>query len=308
MRLGVIDIGTNSVKLLVAEANGSIPRILLERVVITRIGEGLRDGGRLAQHAMDRTLRAVRGLVDEARRLGVLRARAVGTAAFRSASNRADFVRSLQRIGLRLEILSGRREADLSFAAATADLPIAGPVAVVDVGGGSAEMAWGTGSRRRRISLPLGAVRLTEQLLHNDPIQSADFQALLASIRATLRKALRTAGPLPGHVVAVGGTAATLAAMQLGLRRPVPERIHGLRLTRSQLYVLLIVLSLLTAQQRAAMPGLEPGRADIIVAGTAVLAATLGALRVSELTVSTRGLRYGVLLESLKSGARDKFA
>jgi exopolyphosphatase/guanosine-5'-triphosphate,3'-diphosphate pyrophosphatase len=98
-------------------------------------------------------------------------------------------------------------------------------------------------------------------------------------------------------VVAVGGTAATLGAMQQGLRVLDPERLHGMTLSRSQLYVLLIVLSMLPVRQRKALPGLEPGRADIIVAGAAVLAGVLGALRASEMRISTRGIRYGLLLE-----------
>jgi exopolyphosphatase/guanosine-5'-triphosphate,3'-diphosphate pyrophosphatase len=121
---------------------------------------------------------------------------------------------------------------------------------------------------------------------------------LIASIRDTLSRALRGIRDLPDRVVAVGGTAATLASMQLGLRTVDPARIHGLRLSRSQIYVWLIVLSLLSVRQRLALPGLEPGRADIIVAGTAVLAGVLGALGAPELTVSTRGLRYGLLLNA----------
>ena len=298
-RLGVLDVGTNSVKLLVAEGNGRPPRVICERAVITRLGEGLAERGRFASSAVDRTLRAIRRLADASRLLRVSRLYAVGTAACRTASNRAEFLSRLRAMGIDLEILSGRREADLSFEAATSGFPSEGRIVVVDVGGGSTEMAWDAGARRRRLSLPLGAVRLTELHVPTDPIRSADFQSLIASIRAPIRRVLRSDAPSPDVVVAVGGTAATLAAMQLGLRRPVPERIHGLRLGRSQLYVLLIVLSLLSTRQRASLPGLEPKRADIIVAGAAVLAALLRELGLPELTISARGLRYGVMLERL---------
>jgi exopolyphosphatase / guanosine-5'-triphosphate,3'-diphosphate pyrophosphatase len=301
-RHGVIDIGTNSVKLLVAGEVGVSPRILRERAIITRLGEGLAERGRFAPEAMDRTLRSVAALAAEARRLGVPRPVAIGTDAFRSAANRAEMVRRLRReAGIDLEVLSGRREADLSFSAATSDQPGDGRVGVVDVGGGSTEIAWDEGVRRRRISLPLGAVRLTERHLPTDPIRSEDFQRLIARIRASLASAVRGSGTRLDRVVAVGGTAATVAAMQLGIRTHDPSRIHGLRLTRSQIYVWLIVLSLLTVRQRLALPGLERGRADIIVAGAAVLAGVLGALRVPELTVSVRGLRYGVLMERLRA-------
>jgi exopolyphosphatase/guanosine-5'-triphosphate,3'-diphosphate pyrophosphatase len=297
-RLGVIDIGTNSVKLLVAAVNGHPPRVLRERAVITRLGEGLENRGRFSTRAMSRTLDAVHALVLEARRLGVSRPVAVGTAAFRSSANRDAFLRRFRVLtGLDMKVLSGAQEAELSFAAATRDLSPGSRVAVVDVGGGSTEIAWDENGSCRRISLPLGAVKLTEHYLTTDPIRSGDFQTLVASIRLTLTKALRKAKSLPDRVVAVGGTAATLAAMQLGLRVHDPSKIHGLRLSRSQLYVWLIVLSLLSVRERIALPGLEAGRADIIVAGAAVLAGILGVLGSTELTVSTRGLRYGLLLE-----------
>ena len=191
-RHGVIDIGTNSVKLLVAGAEGGSPRILRERVAITRLGEGLEERGRFAPGAMDRTLRTVSALAAEARRLGVPRPVAIGTSAFRSSANRVEMVRRLRREArIDVEVLTGRREADLSFAAATSDQHGDGRVAVVDVGGGSTEIAWDDGVRRRRISLPLGAVRLTERHLPTDPIRSEDFQRLIARIRASLSSAVR---------------------------------------------------------------------------------------------------------------------
>jgi exopolyphosphatase/guanosine-5'-triphosphate,3'-diphosphate pyrophosphatase len=297
-RIGVIDIGTNSVKLLVASVNGGMPRVLRERVVITRLGEGLTGRGRLGSRAMERTVRAVEGLAGEARRLGVDRPCTVGTAALRVAGNRAEFRRRLRRqTGLWLEVLSGAREAELSFRAATHGLPADGRVAVVDVGGGSTEIAWKAGRAHRCLSLPLGAVGLTERLLGADPIRAAEFRRLSATIRRVLARGLGRAVALPRRVVAVGGTASTLAAMQRGLRRPVPERIHGSRMSRSQIRVWIVVLSLLPIRKRVDLPGLEPGRADIIVAGAAILAGVLAAIGASDMIVSARGLRYGVLLE-----------
>jgi exopolyphosphatase/guanosine-5'-triphosphate,3'-diphosphate pyrophosphatase len=161
------------------------------------------------------------------------------------------------------------------------------------------EVRWSTG---RRISLPLGAVALTERHLPSDPIRSGEFRALVAEVRRTLARALRGA-PRPRRLIAVGGTAATLAAMQSGLHRLDPARLHGARLTRSQLYVWLVVLSLLPVRRRLGLPGLERGRADIIVAGAAVLAGVLSALRVPYLTVSARGLRHGLALELARRGA-----
>jgi exopolyphosphatase/guanosine-5'-triphosphate,3'-diphosphate pyrophosphatase len=299
-RIGVIDIGTNSVKLLVADA-GDPPRVIRERAVITRLGEGLAACGRFTPKALDRTLKACAVLATQARRLGARRIAAAGTAAFRAAANSAEMVRLLRRVaGLEVEILSGDREAMLSHRAATHDLPPGGRTAVVDVGGGSTEIAWDAGARRRRISLPLGAVTLTETHFVTDPVRSEDFQRLIGRVRAALASAVRGSGIRPDRVVAVGGTAATVAAMQMGIRRPDPARIHGIHLTRSQIYVWLIVLSLLTVRQRLLLPGLEKGRADIIVAGAAVLAGLLGALRVPELIVSSRGVRYGLLMEILE--------
>lgn len=276
--LAAIDIGTNSVKLLVGR--GVFP--VLQRIEITRLGEGLRRGGRISPEAARRTIAALTRFRQLALRHGVERIAAVGTRALRAARNREDFLRRCEReAGLRVRILPGRAEASLGFAAAL-HATRARRIVALDVGGGSVEIM--TGSRKgmeRAWSLPLGAVAMTERFLKSDPPSAREIAKLDEALLRRLSKIpLRT-----GELVGIGGTVSVLARF-----------LRGPRFSRAALERLAEKLARQTTVQRE-RAGLERGRADIIVAGARVLLGTMHRFRARTLRACTLGLRHALLAE-----------
>ena len=302
-RIGVFDLGSNTILLLVMGADGVVLRDLAR---ITRLGQGVFDSGELAPAAVARTEAAVAEFAAQARRDGVERLVAVGTEALRRARGGAEFLAGLVRAGLvdGARLLSGDEEAELTLEATRLGVgQERDAIAVIDVGGGSTEVAWR--ARRadpvRGLSLPLGSVRLTEAHLPRHPIPSADLAALRAHVaRAAepLARALPEGLPLAA-VIAVAGTATTLAALELALVRYDPARVEGLALDRAQLARWIERLAALGVEARKRLPGLEPGRADVIVAGLVCLEEALVRLGVTHFRVSERGVRHGVALRIL---------
>lgn len=297
--LAAVDIGTNSVKLLVANVEPR-HRIVPVRqdVVITRIGEGFGRNGRLLPAAMARTRRQLLSFARVARSLGALQVRAVATSVLRDAPNGPEFLADLRRrTGWRVDVISGRREALLGFLGAAHGMGH-GRRAVFDVGGGSAQISLGdaAGVDRAR-SLRLGAVRLTERFFSGHPICDDE----LARARAHISRSLSGVRPAAemGTVVGIGGTVACLARLHCVLQgRPSGvEDIQNLRITRTAIERLLHFLAGLSVMERRRLPTMEPGRADVIVAGACTVAGILDALEARSFRVSTHGIRFGLLVE-----------
>ncbi|HET9957022.1 MAG TPA: Ppx/GppA phosphatase family protein [Polyangiaceae bacterium] len=301
-RLAAIDIGTNSVLLLVAEATRGRIEVLVERAEITRLGEGVDRTGRLSEAACERTLAVLRAYAAECRSLGVERLHAVGTSAMRDAAEGREFVDAAEGIlGARPEVISGRREAELTFEGALSGLSLEGPVQVFDIGGGSTEIILGTAARagtaaesiESAVSLDIGSVRLFERCIRTEPASSED----LARVRQEIRRALAMA-PAPafgGTLVGVAGTVTTLLALELGLVEYDARRVHGGVMSHDALSSLASRLEKLNLEQRRAIPGLAPGRADVIVAGAAIAVEVMAWSRAREMIVSDRGVRWGIL-------------
>ena len=302
--IGVLDVGSNTVLLLVVAADGSVLR---DEARITRLGQGVFATGELAGEAVARTRAAIAEFADIARAESVARLVAVGTEALRQARGGGEFLAGLVREGLvdGARLLSGEEEAELTVEATRRQLGGGrGALAVIDVGGGSTEVAWreSAGARVRGVSLPLGSVRLTEAHLPHHPIPSADLAALRETVRsaaAPLVESLPAGLPPGAAVVAVAGTATTLAALELGLAVYRPERVEGLALSRAVLARWIERLAQLGVAERKRLPGLEPGRADVIVAGLVCLELVLACLGADGFTVSERGVRHGVALRLL---------
>ncbi|HLV79608.1 MAG TPA: Ppx/GppA phosphatase family protein [Chthonomonadaceae bacterium] len=311
-RYASIDVGTNSVKLLVAEADSNEARPVLDRSAITRLGEGmqasplgLKRGGparNLREPAMRRTLEALAEFVDLARAEDASAVAAVGTAALREAANQDTFLRrAQQRCGLDLEVLSGEEEARLTYLAVRRD-PLwqaAARLIVIDIGGGSTEIIQGqpySDAIAACLSLPLGAVGLTETWLRADPPTIAELAAAdAAAARAFDSVAL---APSPGRprwqVVGVGGTLVNLAAVDLNGPDSLTS-LHGHILTADTIAAQVSRFASCTLAQRRQIPGLEPRRADIILGGALLLGQALATLGSPSVAVSRRGLRWGVL-------------
>jgi exopolyphosphatase/guanosine-5'-triphosphate,3'-diphosphate pyrophosphatase len=312
-RVAAIDVGTNTVLLLVAEQREDGIAPLVERAEITRLGRGVDATGRLDPAAIAETARVLGAYAAEARALGALDIACVATSAARDASNGAEFFAAVQAsAGLTPQVITGEEEARLVWRSAWRDFgglsgpppfPPAPPLAVLAVGGGSTELSFGDGpAPRGRRSLQVGAVRLTERVVRQDPLPPA----ALAGLRAAARQALAPLadldglGGLPGaQLVGVAGTVTTLAAVLQALPAYDAERVHGSTLDLDQVEVLIDRLAALPVAARAALPGMEPKRADVIVAGAVVVAEATRLLGFDRLTVSDRGVRWGLVYDRL---------
>jgi len=303
-RIGVLDLGSNTVLLLVLAADG---RVIRDTSRITRLGQGVFASGVLAPEAMARTSAAISEFAALARADGVDRLVAVGTEALRRARDGAEFLASLTRDGLvdAARLLSGEEEAAATVEATRQRIgDSCEALAVIDVGGGSTEIAWRLRADGpiRGLSLPLGSVRLTEAHLPRHPVPAEDLARVRAEVERLsepLGRALPSGLPAGAAVVAVAGTATTLAALELALEPYDEERVEGFRVDVSGLEAWTERLARLGVAERKQLPGLEPGRADVIVAGLAVLRGVLGRLHAPSFAVSGRGVRHGVALRIL---------
>jgi exopolyphosphatase / guanosine-5'-triphosphate,3'-diphosphate pyrophosphatase len=302
-RVGAVDIGTNSVRLLIAEVDGTSPRDakvvpLDRRMRITRLGQGVDRTRALAPEAIERTvavLREYRAALDDH---GVTGVRATATSAARDSSNRDDFFTAAHdALGVTPELLTGDEEAELSFLGATADLGAPAPYLVVDIGGGSTEFVLGTDAPTGLVSLDMGCVRITEQFLHSDPPAPEELSNAVAAVRDLVAEVPRV---VPGAseaatLVGLAGTVTTVAAVEQGLPEYDPDKIHHFVLTRDAAEDVFRTLATETAQQRAHNPGLEPGRVDVIVGGTAVLVGIFRVLGFDEMLVSEADILDGLV-------------
>ena len=299
-RLAAIDIGTNTIKLLVAVVEGGALTALHEDSQTTRLGEGVSKTKRLTPEAIERTAAGVAAFVGKAREMGVTKILAVATSGAREAGNTGQFLERARDIaGVDVETVSGEREAELIFAGVSTDAGLRNQrLLVMDVGGGSAEIITGqNGCIERRVSVPAGAVRLTERFLHGDPVSPSELDALLQHGRELLQLELAQCS-LDGRVmVGTGGTVTTAAAIDQSLARFSIEKVNRYSLTRQRLTEMLERLRALPLAKRRQVPGLPPERADIIVAGLAMYVVAMELAGIERLTVSTRGLRFGVLAE-----------
>jgi exopolyphosphatase/guanosine-5'-triphosphate,3'-diphosphate pyrophosphatase len=300
MRLAAIDIGTNTILLLVAEvaADGFV-RPVLELQEIPRLGAGVDRNRRLSEPSMQRALRILEQYAQTARQAGAQRILACGTSALRDASNGQDFLRLAQeRTGIAIKVLSGREEAERTFVGAVSDLlpeDSTTPCAVIDIGGGSTEVVFGTGRRLlSACSVDVGAVRLTERYFHPLPPSP---EALRDAGRAVHSSLSAIAPGLPvGPVIGVAGTPVTLASMVLNLPAFDPIATHGKKLHVQAIHQMRDRLASMSSSQVAQLPQVQPGREDVLLAGTMILAEVLQQLHAEEMWVSSRGLRYGIAM------------
>lgn len=311
-RVAAIDQGTNSCRLLVLEPAATArdaPAELARDMVITRLGQGVDGTGRLDPEALARTLDVIAGYCRRARALGAERIRVAATSAVRDASNRDEFVAGVRiRAGTEPEIISGQREAGLSFLGGTHGLDTAsipGPYLVQDIGGGSTEFVLGSrpGHAEQAISTQMGSVRLTERLVRADPPSAEDLAALRTEVDRVLDDVERAIPIRDAHtLVAVAGTATTLQAMVLGLDRYDPDRIHRSWLARADVERTLTDLAGMNHAERAAISVMAPGRGDVIVAGAVILARVMERFGLDRALVSETDILDGLAFESLGIG------
>jgi exopolyphosphatase / guanosine-5'-triphosphate,3'-diphosphate pyrophosphatase len=298
-RYASIDIGTNSVLLLVAERdNTGHWTAIAERAEITRLGKGVDKKKMLSPESMDTTLDAVARFATEARGLGAKGLAISATSAVRDALNGRVFLDGVkQRTQVPAEILSGDDEARLSFASASADFGGKAPIVAVDIGGGSTEFIFGdtNGVISYRKSFDVGSVRMTERFLAGDPPEPDQLAHLDAFLKDTFQAMPRP--PEGFRLVGIAGTVTTVCAVARTIEPYDATLVHGADLTRAEIESTIERLAHLPVMLRRTLPGLQPKRADVIVAGGVILLAAIDCLSATSVTVSDRGLRWGLLAD-----------
>jgi exopolyphosphatase / guanosine-5'-triphosphate,3'-diphosphate pyrophosphatase len=299
VRFAVIDVGTNSVKLHVGERRtGGLWRTVVDRAEVSRLGEGLQETGSLQPEPMRRTADAVVRMVEEARRLGAAEIAAVATAGMRLAANSAELVETVrERCGVGIEVISGEEEARLAYLAATSELDVGRePLVVFDTGGGSTEFTFGQAGRvQERFSVDVGAARYTERFRLDGVVSDEEVARALEAIAADLVQL--DDRRQPAALVGMGGALTNLAAVRHRLAAYDPEIVQGSVLDRTEIDRQIDLYRGRTAEQRREIVGLQPQRAEVILAGACILRTVLDKLHCDELTVSDRGLRHGLLVE-----------
>jgi exopolyphosphatase/guanosine-5'-triphosphate,3'-diphosphate pyrophosphatase len=297
MRVGAVDCGTNSVRLLVADVDGDRKTDVHREMRVVRLGQDVDRTGSLAPEAVERTRRALVDYAAACRRLGVERVRMVATSATRDARNRGTFTDMVQDVlGVPPEVVSGDQEAALSFDGATRGLdPARGPFLVLDIGGGSTEVVLGTTSPQSALSVDVGCVRLTERHLADDPPTKAQIAAAEADVDAAVA-AVRAAVPVEQARTAVGlaGSVTTVAALALALAAYDARRIHLARIAAADVAAVAARLLAMTRAERAALPVMHPGRVDVIGAGALVLATLVDRLGLAEVVASESDILDGI--------------
>ena len=296
-RAAAVDIGTNTVLLTIAERRGDLVLPLCERARVTRLGAGVDRTRRIAPDARARTLACLDEYGALIARHDVTEVDAVGTSALRDASEDPSFLDQAERaLGVRPRVVSGEEEATLTFHGSLSGLGASGPVLVFDVGGGSTEVVSGTaeGAIEHAHSLDIGSVRLFERHVRSDPLAPGE----LSAVRARVRDALASVTPPRGafQLIGVAGTVTTLAA----LARPA-ERLHGARLDRALVEAQAERLARLPLALRIGLANLDPARADVIPVGAAIVSEVLAWSGAAALTVSERGVRWGLIERRLTS-------
>jgi len=287
MRVGVVDLGTNSTRLLVADVDGGSVQEVARRTAITRLGEGVDERRRLLPLPVARVRNVLSDYRRELERLGAERVLAVGTSAVRDAENGEAFLGEIEwSYGFSTRLLSGEEEAELTRRGVANGRGLENGMVVLDVGGGSTELI----TAAERTSVDVGSVRLTERHLRSDPPSAGELAAAAADVRSVLP------GLQPGDAIGVAGTITTLAALELGGYDR--DRVHGHRLSRESVEAQLERLASLPLAERRRLPGLEPERAPVIVGGAIVVREVLDRYGLTGLEASERDLLHGAALEA----------
>lgn len=317
-----LDLGTNNCRLLIATPAAQGFRIVDAYSRIVRLGEGLSHSGRLSEAAMDRALAALKVCADKIRRREPVRVRAIATQACRTAANGAEFLAKVEeRTGIALAVITPREEARLSVAGCFNLIdPEAEAALVLDVGGGSTELAW-LDLRRRRpgvppitawLSIPIGVVSLAERFPESDGSTQTWFRAMVEAVKAPIAAFDRAESLRPvfergrTHLIGTSGAITSLAGLHLELPRYERSKVDGLWMTRAECERVRVRLAALSHAERAAEPCIGPDRADLVLAGAAILEAVQEAWPCERVRVADRGLREGVLISLMNERRRRR--
>ena len=306
IRVAVVDIGTNSTRLLIADVENGEVREVERRTTVTNLGRGVDLTHKLCSDAVDGVCRVIADYKARWEELGAERVFAISTSAVRDASNGDAFMAELrERFGLDARLLSGEEEAELTYAGATSHRPAEGPTLVFDIGGGSTELIVGSGTEvERSTSLQVGTIRQSERHLNSDPPDPHELEELADEVRHLIDDAVAGWGPFEDlNGIAVAGTPTSLAAIDQKLDPYDPERVHGYTLALRPVQLMLSRLASLPLAERLRVPGLHPGRAPTIVAGAVILVQVKRAFGLDVVEVSERDILHGSALSAALAAA-----
>lgn len=294
-----IDIGTNTILLLVAEVEGGkVTRVLEDHVRVVRLGQGVDKNRVFAPEAMERARACFRDYAEILKKYPGIPLRAAATSGSRDARNSAEFFSEIERTnGIKIEVISGEEEAETSFRGSAPEGVDREKITVLDIGGGSTEIVGFDKGEMFRVSFNIGCVRLTERFLAHDPPWEEEMLDLEDLVEGMFKKYETLFGKVRGkRMIAVAGTPTYLSSANLGLKQFDPEKIHGSKLTKADLDALIENLGRLPASERLGLGGMDKGRADVILAGALILRQVLKYADLPHVDVSVRGLRYGLAL------------
>jgi len=301
MRVAVVDIGTNSTRLLIGDVEGNVVTEVERRTTVTNMGRGVDHTSMLCSDAIDDVCSVIADYKAHYEEMGAERVMAIATSAVRDAVNGDAFIAELrERFCLDARLLSGAEEANLTYLGATAHRLPTDPTLVFDIGGGSTELIVGSGPNVGfHTSLQAGTIRQSERHLTSDPPDTHELEELAADIRGQIEAAtVKQQDARPLHAIAVAGTPTSLAAIDQELEPYDPGRVHGYRLGMKRIQRMLSRLSSLPLAERLRVPGLHPGRAPTIVAGTVILVQVMRAFGMNEIEVSERDILHGSALSA----------
>jgi len=306
MKLAALDVGTNTVLMLVVECSGNgNPQTIADFSRITRLGRGVDATGKLDDTAAALTLATIREFHEKAQALGVDKVIAAATAALRDATDSADFINQVKAdTGSELEVVSGETEAQLCYLSTIKSLSLdaAGGVLVVDIGGGSTELIRAAPGRKLDcVSLQVGSVRLTERIVKHDPPLAREA----ADLRLAVDEAVRAMNWNfhPDTMVGIASTVTTICAVALSLDKFAPALLHGHRLSHREVLAVIAKLGAVALDERRKIPGVERDRADVIFAGAAILERIMANFGIQEVIVSDQGLRWGLVWREFEKSA-----
>ena len=298
-RVAVIDVGTNSARLLVADVAAGRVSPVERRSRVTRLGRGVDLSGRLSAEAIEDACEAIGEYVTAYRELGAETVEAIATSAVRDAENGSAFIAELrERFALSARVLDGEEEARLTYLGATSERVPSELTLVVDIGGGSTELIVGSGAEISfHASLQAGVVRHSERHIASDPPTAVELESLAADVRGLIETAVGD-GVEARAGVAVAGTPTSLAAVEMGLEPYDPARVHGHVLSLPSIQRMLSQLASTPLAQRVEIPGMHPDRAPTIVAGVVILVETMRAFGLDRIEVSEQDILYGTAISA----------
>ncbi|MEW6201872.1 MAG: Ppx/GppA phosphatase family protein [bacterium] len=323
MKIAVIDVGTNTTRLMIFDCENAAEKkpatsgalmiadggktysfkTLYEEDTVTRLGENL-SSGTLQASAVERTLKTMKRFRDKVRKSGAEKIITVGTSALRGATNKQFFIDAVKGLDITLEVISGEDEAKFAFSGAVLGREISNDetALVIDIGGGSTELVFGRGNKLEKwLSVNEGAVRLTERFIRSDPPSSAELAEMQNYVDGEINET-KTSLSLKriDHGIGVAGTIVSLAMIAQRLRIFAPKKIHGYNISFEEVERLYHLLAASTVGKRKTIRGMEPGRADVIPAGTYLLLSIMRSFDIKKLEVSLNDLRHGVLWNEIK--------